>query len=192
MAYNQYTPATTAYVEAAFKEYDTYVDTDVKGIRERLSSDEESIKTNTANIATNASNIATNTSDIATNASNIATNASNIANLQTEMKTVSYVNIIDEDGVLSTVPSDDQLQVLMFNTSLEEKPTMVSFTPKKSIVAIGGGDDDTDLLGIIGGILIIAGGDGTESCEQSQKEQEADAKVQIDELLGIETEEDDE
>ena len=184
MAYNQYTPATTAYVEAAFKEYDTYVDTDVKGIRERLSSDEESIKTNTANIATNASNIAT-------NASNIATNASNIANLQTEMKTVSYVNIIDEDGVLSTVPSDDQLQVSMFNTSVKEKRTKVSFTPRGTIVAIGGGND-TDFLGIMGGITIIAGESLTESCQQSQKEQEADAKVQIDELLGIETEEDDE
>lgn len=43
MAYNQYTPATTAYVEAAFKEYDAY-------IRERLSSDEKSIEANTANI----------------------------------------------------------------------------------------------------------------------------------------------
>lgn len=177
MAYNQYTPATTAYVEAAFKEYDTYVDTDVKGIRERLSSDEESIKTNTANIATNVSNI--------------ATNASNIANLQTKMETVSYTNAVDEDGILTAYPGKQE-QVLMVDPSLKKQTTLVFLTPKQNIVALGGGEGDPDYFGIEGVLEIIDGGDFTLSCQQNKKQQEEDAKAQIDELLGIETEEDDE
>lgn len=36
MAFNQYTPATTAYVKAAFKEYNGYVEGDVQQLSLRI------------------------------------------------------------------------------------------------------------------------------------------------------------
>lgn len=42
MAFNQYTPATTAYVKAAFKEYNGYVEGDVQRLSLRI---DKAIKT---------------------------------------------------------------------------------------------------------------------------------------------------